>query len=52
MAAKESPFYKRFLPVTADEWKAYSFYPYDTYFEGDNWKKITDFWDREVLRKA
>ena len=35
----ESPFYKRFLPTTAEEWSTIAFYPYDIYFKGDNWAK-------------
>ena len=52
VAAAESPFYKRFLPATEADWDKITLYPYDIYFEGNNWTKITDFWDREVLRKG
>ena len=51
-AANENPFYKKFLPTSAADWSKIEFYPYDIYFEGDNWKKINDVWTREVLRKA
>ncbi|MBI1384858.1 MAG: extracellular solute-binding protein [Rhizobiales bacterium] len=51
-AATESPFYKRFLPTDAESWSKIEFYPYDTYFAGNNWEKINDFWTREVLRKS
>ena len=30
---------------------AIRYYPYDVYFEGNNWTRITDTWEREVLRK-
>ena len=52
MAGAENPFYKRFLPTTKEQWDGIAFYPYDIYFEGDNWTKLNDFWDREVLRKS
>lgn len=52
MAAEKSPFYKRFLPATVEDWDRISYYPYDIYFAGDNWKRLNDFWDREVLRKG
>ena len=52
MAGEENPFYKRFLPTTKEQWDGIAFYPYDIYFEGDNWTKLNDFWDREVLRKS
>jgi putative spermidine/putrescine transport system substrate-binding protein len=52
MAGKENAFYKRFLPTTAADWDKIAFYPYDIYFEGDNWAKINDFWDRQVIRKS
>ena len=52
LAAAQSPFYKRFYPTTAEEWATIDFYPYDVYFKGDNWARITDFWDRHVVRKS
>ena len=52
LAAAESAFYKTFLPVTKADWDQLVFYPYDIYLKGDNWAKITDFWDRHVVRKG
>jgi spermidine/putrescine-binding protein len=51
LAGEENAFYKRFLPTSKEDWDRIVFYPYDIYFEGDNWAKINDFWDREVIRK-
>ncbi len=50
LAAEANETYNRFQPKTAEEWAAISFYPYDTYFEGDNWTEIVEFWERKVLR--
>lgn len=52
LAAKENSTYDKFQPKTKEEWDAVSFYPYEVYFEGDNWAHINDFWDRKVLRKG
>ena len=52
MAGERDAFYKRFLPITEADWEAIVYYPYDIYHAGDNFNKISDFWDREVLRKS
>lgn len=52
LAAKENAFYGRFLPTSKEDWDKVAFYPYDVYFDGDNWERANDFWDREVLRKS
>ncbi len=52
LAGQESDFYKRFLPTKKEDFAAVAFYPYDVYFEGNNWSKINDFWTREVVRKS
>lgn len=51
-AGEMDAFYKRFLPTTKEQWDAIVYYPYDIYHAGDNFNKISDFWDREVLRKS
>jgi spermidine/putrescine-binding protein len=51
-AGKEDKVYAKFLPASQAAWERIRFYPYDLYFEGNNWAKINDFWDREVLRKS
>lgn len=51
IAAREDAAYARFLPSTPQQWSAIRYYPYDVYFEGNNWARITDTWEREVLRK-
>lgn len=51
-AGEMDEFYKRFLPTTKEQWDAIVYYPYDIYHAGDNFNKISDFWDREVLRKS
>lgn len=50
-AGKEDKVYAKFLPTSLAAWDRIRYYPYDIYFEGNNWAKINDFWDREVLRK-
>jgi spermidine/putrescine-binding protein len=50
-AGKEDKLYAKFLPTSQAAWDAIRYYPYDVYFEGNNWAKINDVWDREVLRK-
>ena len=50
-AGRESALYAKFLPTSLEAWNRLRYYPYDIYFEGNNWAKINDFWDREVLRK-
>lgn len=52
LAAKESEFYKSFLPTSKEALAAVAFYPYDVYLEGNNWSRINDFWTREVIRKG
>lgn len=51
-AGKQDKLYAKFLPTSQAAWDRVRFYPYDLYFEGNNWAKINDFWDREVLRKS
>jgi putative spermidine/putrescine transport system substrate-binding protein len=51
LAGKQEKLYPRFLPTSPAAWDRVRFYPYDIYFDGNNWAKINDFWDREVLRK-
>jgi putative spermidine/putrescine transport system substrate-binding protein len=50
-AGKEDKLYAKFLPTSLAAWDNIRYYPYDIYFEGNNWAKINDVWDREVLRK-
>lgn len=50
-AGREDALYARFLPATLAAWEKIRYYPYDVYFEGNNWARITDMWEREVLRK-
>jgi spermidine/putrescine-binding protein len=50
-AAREDKLYAKFLPGGQTAWDRIRYYPYDVYFEGNNWAKINDVWDREVLRK-
>jgi spermidine/putrescine-binding protein len=50
-AGKEDQLYAKFLPTSQAAWDRIRYYPYDVYFEGNNWTKINDVWDREVLRK-
>lgn len=50
-AGREDKLYAKFLPTSQAGWDAIRYYPYDIYFEGNNWAKINDVWDREVLRK-
>ncbi len=50
-AAREDALYARFLPAGQAAWDRIRYYPYDVYFEGNNWTRITDTWEREVLRK-
>ncbi len=52
MAGEINEFYQRYFPTSKEDWDQISYYPYDIYFEGDNWAKINDFWDREVLRTS
>jgi spermidine/putrescine-binding protein len=51
LAGKEDKLYAKFLPTSQAAWDRIRYYPYDVYFDGANWAKINDFWDREVLRK-
>jgi len=51
IAAKEDRFYGKFLPKSEADWNRIVYYPYDIYFDGNNWARINDFWEREVLRK-
>jgi putative spermidine/putrescine transport system substrate-binding protein len=50
-AGRESKLYAKFLPTTLASWDQLRYYPYDVYFSGQNWTKINDFWEREVLTK-
>lgn len=50
-AGREDALYARFLPASQAAWDRIRYYPYDVYFEGNNWTRITDTWEREVLRK-
>lgn len=50
-AGREDKLYAKFLPTSQAAWDRIRYYPYDVYFEGNNWAKINDVWDREVLRK-
>lgn len=50
-AGREDQLYAKFLPTTQAAWDRIRYYPYDIYFDGDNWAKINDVWERQVLRK-
>ena len=48
--APGSPIWARVYPHTAADWDNLSYYPYDAYDR--QLSKITDFWNREILRKS
>ena len=50
-AGREDKLYAKFLPTSQAAWDGIRYYPYDVYFDGNNWARINDVWDREVLRK-
>jgi spermidine/putrescine-binding protein len=50
-AGREDKLYAKFLPTSQAAWDRIRYYPYDVYFDGGNWARINDVWDREVLRK-
>jgi len=50
IAAEKDEVYRKYLPSSEADWNKIAYYPYDIYFDGDNWDKINDFWERNVLR--
>jgi spermidine/putrescine-binding protein len=47
--AAEDPFWKQLYPHTAAQFRALRYYPYEVYAE--HWDRLSDEWDRTVLRK-
>ena len=48
--APRSPIWAKVYPHTPQDWESLSYYPYDAYDR--QLSKITDFWNREILRKS
>jgi spermidine/putrescine-binding protein len=48
--APKSPIWAKVYPHSRDDWGNLAYYPYDAFDK--NAKKISDFWNREILRKS
>ena len=50
-AGREDKLYAKFLPTSQAASDSIRYYPYDIYFDGNNWARINDVWDGKSCRK-